>query len=192
MTFCGARAARSRSATPQSASERTLPTMANGARTTSSEHPTLVAIEREWVRLNEVLGSLTPEQVARPAFDPEFGGAPWTVKDLLVHIAAWKRNMIRVIDMLRADPTSVPSAGTPDEILDIDFEAFNREQQARWASCSLQDALEEHRAAHAGLVAALGSIPAELIPEPTSRNIWPYPAIWHTRMHRLDISDALA
>ena len=156
------------------------------------DHPTVIAIEREWQRLNEVLRSLTPEQVERPAFDPEFGGARWTVKDLLVHIAAWKRNTIRVIEMVRTDPSSVPDAGTPDEILEIDFEAFNREQQERWASCSLEDALAEHRAAHEELVAALREIPLADIPEPTSRNIWPYPAIWHTKMHRVDISDALA
>jgi hypothetical protein len=42
-------------------------------------HPTVIAIEREWHRLNETLRSLTPEQVERPAFDPEFGGARWTV-----------------------------------------------------------------------------------------------------------------
>ncbi len=154
-------------------------------------HPTVVTIQREWRRLNETLDSLTPEQMERPAFDPEFGGAPWTVKDLLVHIAAWKRNTIRVIELIRADPASVPGTGTPDEILEIDFEAFNGEQQARWASCSLDDALIEHRTAHDELLAALASIPPELIPEPTTRNIWPYPAIWHTRMHRLDILDAL-
>ena len=154
-------------------------------------HPTVVTIQREWRRLNETLDSLTPGQMERPAFDPEFGGAPWTVKDLLVHIAAWKRNTIRVIELVRADPGSVPGAGTPDEILEIDFESFNAEQQARWASCSLDDALIEHRAAHDELLAALASIPPALIPEPTTRNIWPYPAIWHTRMHRLDILDAL-
>lgn len=88
-------------------------------------HPTVVTIQREWRRLNETLDSLTPEHMERPAFDPEFGGAPWTVKDLLVHIAAWKRNTIRVIELVRADPASVPGTGTPDEILEIDFEAFN-------------------------------------------------------------------
>jgi DinB family protein len=155
------------------------------------EHPTVVTIQREWRRLNETLDSLTPEQMERPAFDPEFGGTPWTVKDLLVHIAAWKRNTIRVIDLVRADPASVPESGTPDDILKIDFEAFNQEQQARWASCSLDEALTEHRAAHDELLAALASIPPEQIPEPTTRNIWPYPAIWHTRMHRLDILVAL-
>ena len=155
-------------------------------------HPTVIAIEREWQRLNQVLRSLNGEQVERPAFDPEFGGAPWTVKDLLVHIAAWKRNTIRVIELIRTDPSSVPSVGTPDEILAIDYEAFNREQQELWAACSLDEALAEHRAAHGDLVSALREIPLATIPDPSSRNIWPYPAIWHTKMHRLDISDALA
>ena len=79
---------------------------------------------------------------------------------LLVHIAAWKRNTIRVIDMVRADPASVPDSGTPDDILKIDFEAFNREEQARWDTCSLDEALTEHRAAHAELLAALDIIDA--------------------------------
>ena len=131
-------------------------------------HPTVVTIQREWRRLNETLDSLTPGQMEQPAFDPEFGGAPWTVKDLLVHIAAWKRNTIRVIELVRADPGSVPGSGTPDEILEIDFESFNAEQQARWASCLLDDALIEHRAAHDELLAALASIPPALIPGPTT------------------------
>jgi hypothetical protein len=156
-----------------------------------AEHPTVVAIQREWDRLNETLDPISPEQMERPAFDPEFGADPWTVKDLLVHIAAWKRNTITVIDMVRADPGSVPAVGTPDDILELDYEAFNRAQQARWAGCSLEEALTEHRAAHADLIAALGSIPQDRIPEPLNRNIWPYPAIWHSKMHRLDILDAI-
>lgn len=155
------------------------------------EHPTLVVIEREYQRLNEIIEHLSPETMERPAFDPEFGSAPWTVKDLLVHMAAWKRNAMRVSEMVRSDPSSVPSTGTPDELLDIDVDQFNRETYERWRERSLDEALAEHRAAHEELVAALGSLPPEQIPEPTSRNIWPYPAIWHVKMHRMDIVDAV-
>ena len=155
------------------------------------DHPTLAVVEREYRRLNDVIDGLSPEAMARPAFDPEFGSAPWTVKDLLVHMAAWKRNALQVSEMLRSDPSAVPSSGTPDEILDIDVDRFNRETYKRWRQCSLDEAFAEHRAAHEELVAALESLPPELIPEPTSRNIWPYPAIWHVKMHRMDIVDAV-
>jgi hypothetical protein len=84
--------------------------------TSEQDHPTLVVIDREYQRLNEVLDNLSPEAMERGAFDPEFGSAPWTVKDLLVHMAAWKRNAIRVSEMVRSDPSSVPESGTPDEI----------------------------------------------------------------------------
>ncbi len=154
-------------------------------------HPTRSLIDREWTRIGETIEGLSDAEMERPAFDPEFGESPWTVKVLLVHMAAWKRNMLRVAEMVRADPSSVPSTGTPDEILQIDFDAFNREQQARWGHCSLDEALTEHRAAHAELLAALATIPDEAIPLPDSRNIWPYPAIWHVKAHRLDIIDAL-
>lgn len=160
---------------------------------TASEqtHPTLVVIEREYQRLNDVLKDLSPETMERPAFDPEFGSAPWTVKDLLVHMAAWKRNAIRVLEMVKSDPSSVPSAGTPDEILDVDVDEFNRETYERWKERSLEEALAEHRAAHQELVSRLESLSPEQIPQPTSRNIWPYPAIWHVKMHRMDIVDAI-
>jgi hypothetical protein len=156
-----------------------------------SDHPTLRVIEREWRRLNEAIEKLSPEQLSRPAFDPEFGSAPWTVKDLLVHMAGWKRNTIRVIDMLKADPSSVPSAGTPDEILKIDVDAFNRETYERFRASSTEEALAEHQSAHEDLVSLLESLPADQIPAPQSRNIWPYPAIWHVKMHRMDIMDAV-
>jgi uncharacterized damage-inducible protein DinB len=154
-------------------------------------HPTIAVIEREYQRLNNVLKDLSPETMQRPAFDPEFGSAPWTVKDLLVHIAAWKRSAMRVLDMVRSDPSSVPAAGTPDEILDIDVDQFNKDTYERWKETSLDEALAEHRTAHEELTAALESLPPEQIPEPTSRNIWPYPAIWHVKMHRMDIVDAV-
>lgn len=155
------------------------------------EHPTLVVIDREYQRLNDVLDGLSPEAMERPAFDPEFGTAPWTVKDLLTHMAAWKRNVIRVSQMVKADPTSVPDARTPDEILDIDVDQFNRETYERWRERSLEEALAEHHAAHEELVTALQSLPQEVVPPPTTRNIWPYPAIWHVKMHRMDIVDAV-
>ena len=154
-------------------------------------HPTRSLIDREWERLGEVIDGLPAAEMERPAFDAEFGDSPWTVKILLVHMAAWKRNMLRVVEMVRADPSSVPSTGTPDEILRIDFDGFNLEQQARWGACSLDEALAEHRAAHAVLLEALATLPDEAIPLPASRNIWPYPAIWHVKAHRLDIIDAL-
>ena len=157
----------------------------------SEEHPTLAVINREYRRLNDVLDGLSPEALERPAFDPEFGSAPWTVKDLLAHMAAWKRNAIRVSEMVKADPSSVPDSGTPDEIRDIDVEQFNRDTYERWHDRSLEEALAEHRAAHEELVNALQSLPPELVPPPTSRNIWPYPAIWHVKMHRMDIVDAV-
>jgi hypothetical protein len=154
-------------------------------------HPTVVVIEREYERLNDVLKGLSAETMERPAFDPEFGSASWTVKDLLVHMAAWKRNAIRVLEMVKSDPSSVPSAGTPDVILDIDVDEFNRETYERWKGRSLDEALAEHRAAHQDLMSGLDSLPSEQIPQPTSRNIWPYPAIWHVKMHRMDIVDAV-
>jgi uncharacterized damage-inducible protein DinB len=154
-------------------------------------HPTLAVIEREFQRLNDVLKDLSPEAMERPAFDPEFGSAPWTVKDLLVHMAAWKRNALRVLEMVKSDPSSVPAAGTPDEILGIDVDEFNRDTYERWKERSLNEALSEHRAAHQELVSGLESLPSEQIPQPTSRNIWPYPAIWHVKMHRMDIVDAI-
>jgi uncharacterized protein (TIGR03083 family) len=157
----------------------------------SDQHPTLAVIDREYQRLNDVLDGLPPEAMERPAFDPEFGSAPWTVKDLLAHMAAWKRNAIRVSEMVKTDPSSVPDSGTPDEILDIDVEEFNRDTYERWHDRSLEEALAEHRAAHEELVNALQSLPPELVPPPTSRNIWPYPAIWHVKMHRMDIVDAV-
>jgi uncharacterized protein (TIGR03083 family) len=154
-------------------------------------HPTLIVIDREFRRLNDVLDGLSPDAMERPAFDPEFGSAPWTVKDLLVHMAAWKRNALRVSEMVKSDPSSVPDVGTPDEILEIDVDQFNRDTYERWRERSLNEALAEHRAAHEELVSAMESLPSEVIPSPTSRNIWPYPAIWHVKMHRMDIVDAI-
>ena len=150
----------------------------------------LSLIDTEFRRWERLLARLGPADHERPLFDADAEGDRWVIRDVVTHIAAWKRNTTRVA-RLRQEGRDLPLDQTPDETLGIDdVDAFNQEVRRRWRERSFDDALAEHRAAHAELVAALRGLPEEKIP-PRATGTWLYPATWHPRLHRLHVIDAL-
>jgi len=58
-------------------------------------------VEREhsgWERIEELLGSLTPEQTVRPGYFEE----GWSAKDLLAHLAGWLAEAGQVLQQVRS------------------------------------------------------------------------------------------
>lgn len=149
----------------------------------------LALIDTEWLRWERLIGRIADDDFTRQLFEGEAGSAAWTVLDVLAHIAAWKRNLIRVAEKHEAG-AELSLEATPDEVLGIDVHAFNDEVYRRWRDRSVAEAIAEHRSAHVELMAILERLPAEKIP-PHERQTWLYPATFHPRLHRLHVMDAL-
>lgn len=77
----------------------------------------LLAEEQGWRELNELIGTLSDEQLEIPGSSPE----GWAVKDLLWHVACWSADCVRAFEQMRA--------GTFTGVtIDEDTDAVNR----RW------------------------------------------------------------
>ena len=149
----------------------------------------LALIDTEWRRWERLIGRMSGDDFTRQLFEGEAGSARWTIRDVLTHIAAWKRNTIRVAEMHEAG-AELSLELTPDEVLAIDVNTFNDDVYRRWRERSVAEAIAEHRSAHAELMAILRRLPATKIP-PRPTQTWLYPATWHPRLHRLHAIDAL-
>jgi hypothetical protein len=149
----------------------------------------LALIDTEWRRWERLIGRIGADNFTRQLFEGEAGADTWTIRDVLTHIAAWKRNTIRVAQMHEAG-ADLSLELTPDEILGIDVNAFNDDVYRRWRDRSVAEAIGEHRSAHAELMAILRRLPPGKIP-PRPTQTWLYPATWHPRLHRLHVMDAL-
>ncbi|MGH2471840.1 MAG: DinB family protein [Candidatus Limnocylindria bacterium] len=118
----------------------------------------LALIDTEWRRWERLIGRIGVDDFTRQLFDGEGGSATWTIRDVLTHIAAWKRNTIRVAQMHEAD-AGLSLELTPDEVLRIDVNKFNDDVYQRWRNRPVAEAVAEHRSAHAELMAVLRRLP---------------------------------
>lgn len=80
-----------------------------------------------------------------------FGG--WTVREVLVHIACWDRELVRGLDQLLA--------GRRPAFLDEDENAFNERAVCAWREVPLDAVSAELRAAHESLMARLEALTDE-------------------------------
>ena len=83
--------------------------------------------------------------------DALFGG--WTVREVLVHIACWDRELVRGLDQLLA--------GHRPAFLDEDEDAFNERAVRAWREVPLQAVAAELGAAHESLMARLEALTEE-------------------------------
>jgi len=104
----------------------------------------LAHIDRTWRDLHDGLAQLTEEQITVPR-DP----AGWTIKDHLVHLMAWERSCLFLLQgKPRHDGLGVDEAvylrGVDDEINAVIY--------AQTKSILLQDVLASYRAVHQTLL----------------------------------------
>ncbi len=97
-------------------------------------------IDAAWTRLNRALDGLTQEQMTE-IHDP----AGWAVKDHLVHLAAWERSVIVV---LQGRPRH-EGLGITEEVYDSgDDDTINAAIQARGRDTASAAALADSRTVH--------------------------------------------
>ncbi len=109
----------------------------------------LAEIERTWPVLNATLERLAPPQLA--AKDAQ----GWTVKDHVVHMAAWERS---VVFLLQGKPRH-EGLGVNEALYEQnDVDAINAAIQQQHAELSFADALEQLRSVHGQMMSRLHTL----------------------------------
>jgi hypothetical protein len=122
-------------------------------------------IHTEHALLEKTLARLTHEQMLQPGAS---GG--WTVKDVLAHISAWERRMLRWIGShLRSEAPDVPQPW--------DVERMNAETYAQVMGKPLAEVLEEFRQSYRAALALAESLSEEQL-QTAYTDTWPMGPLW--------------
>ncbi|MGH9195558.1 MAG: DinB family protein [Acidimicrobiia bacterium] len=142
-------------------------------------------IDEIFLRLDRVASGLTPDDMLKPVALADGESEGWTIGDCLVHLAAWKRNAIRIADYQIGG--SPPEDDYPTAILGLNRDGFNADLIVKWKGKTATEILEEHRAAHRLLVGKLSKLsPGRLLVEDEDglrARKWLKPALSHTVDH---------
>ncbi|KAF0107670.1 MAG: hypothetical protein FD146_1704 [Anaerolineaceae bacterium] len=143
----------------------------------------LQRIRDERRALEKVLARLTHPQMLLPGVDGE-----WSVKDVLAHISAWERNMLRWTgSLLRGQPPATPDPW--------DVERINAAIHAQVKDRPLAEALEEFRESYRAALALAESLTEKQL-QTEYPSTWPMGPLWlgvaanmnfHYKEHREDI-----
>ncbi len=108
----------------------------------------------------------------------------WGVREILIHISGWHREMIPALARVARGEASYP-AGTYD-----DSDAWNARFVDRKAGVKTSDVLAELDASHRAFMAAAGALPdAQLAPGGAARDSFEGAGAGHYREHAAQIRD---
>jgi Protein of unknown function (DUF1706) len=108
----------------------------------------------------------------------------WGVREILIHISGWHREMIPALARVARGEPSYP-AGTYD-----DFDAWNARFVDRKAGMKTVDVLAELDASHRAFMAAAAALPeAQLAPGGAARESFEGAGAAHYREHTTQIRD---
>lgn len=116
----------------------------------TSKQELLAAIDRNWAQLTAALDRLAPADFT--AHQDDHG---WTVKDHIVHLAAWERSAIY---LLRGQPRHGGLGVSETLYLSGDEDAINAAITAANQQISAETALSELHVVHAELLAVLAPL----------------------------------
>jgi hypothetical protein len=109
----------------------------------------------------------------------------WGVREILVHISGWHREMIPALERIARGATAPYAAGTYD-----DFDGWNARFVAARAGVKAGDVLDELRASHRDFMAAARAVPDEHFgPGGAARDLFDNCGPGHYREHAVQIRD---
>jgi len=123
----------------------------------------LGAIRAEHQHMEELLSTLTPEQLTAPVFD-----AGWSVKDHLAHLMAWEKLMLGwIAASLRGEPVVrfAPGFETAESAPEV-MDALNNHLYEQNRSRTLDDVLADFRQTHEQVLTQLSQLTEQDIFEP--------------------------
>ena len=130
----------------------------------------LAAIREERARLEEVLGRLSAEQMARAA-----ASGAWSVKDTLAHISAWEQWMVRWAGQLLRGET--PHGPMPVETED-ELDRLNAENYERNRYRSLEAVAADFRRSYGDALRLAESLPEGAL-QAEHPDTWPHGPLWY-------------
>ena len=133
----------------------------------------IARVQREYRALDRTVRRLTPAVLRRPAFE-RFKREPWTVKDALAHIIAWKR----------FTALSLRGERRPPRYRGLEVMAANTKLYRDWHHKSAREVVAAHHAVQREVMAALRALPGSSFAARPSP-YWPADLLGHSAEHRV-------
>jgi len=151
----------------------------------------LAAITDTWSELETFVNGLTEHEFGLRTPGLGEGADVWTVRDVVVHLAAWRRNVSRVAE-LQAAPNAQRLNDFPGTILGFETHPFNAALLREWRDSPLSAVLDEHRASYTEMVRALELVPERNLLLRGRSVLWLTPGMGHAHLHLLDLRAAVS
>jgi Mycothiol maleylpyruvate isomerase N-terminal domain len=101
---------------------------------------------RDWREIEDLVGSLTPEQIERPGYFPE----GWSIKDLIGHLGSWLAEAGVALERMHG------ATYRPDE---LDIDAKNEEFLEALRPLTWRESRAQAESARARMLGSLRSLP---------------------------------
>lgn len=116
----------------------------------------LETIRKSWTELTEIIAELSDEQMTQPKVQDD-----WTVKDLMAHIAAWKR---LAMDRIHAATTGGPLQ-FPVIKSDNFVDTFNADVYQKHKDQPLEEVTNEFYTSYDEFITQIEALDDELLPQ---------------------------
>jgi len=118
----------------------------------ASKQELLKSIREERKRLEDALKGISPSDTVKASRPDD-----WSVKDLLAHIAAWEKKLLKWYETgLRGEKQTMPQWNTPGLIDEINLKIYQRNRDRQ-----LDDVLQEFRESYKQILKTVESIPED-------------------------------
>lgn len=152
----------------------------------------MAEIDRRWHLVDDIVRDVPDEALDHLADGPEAPPSGWTLGEVLLHMAGWKRRALGVAQALAGDPDQTDEA--INSSIFGGWREYNDGHKERSAGASHETVRSEHAAAHRELLLALDDLPDRCLLDAEGKpRAWLRPLLAHTFDHLdADIKPALA
>lgn len=148
-------------------------------------------IDRRWRLIDDLVLDADPELLARRAGGPEAPPEGWTVGEVLLHMAGWKRRALAVAQYLQ-EHSEAPDDDVNQRLFG-GWSQWNAGLRDRSTGVGPDAVMAEHRAAHRDLLALLQTLPDACLLTRGRARTWLRPLMAHTFDHLdADLRPAIA
>jgi hypothetical protein len=141
----------------------------------------MAEIDRRWHLIDHLVQKASMAQLLEAAPSGEAEASGWTVAEVLLHMAGWKRRALVSAVWLGRDPEAHDEKINSAEF--ADWREYNDGLQGRSAGIGIDQILVEHQAAHAELIAAVSGLPDSCLLTDGNPRRWLRPLLAHTYDH---------
>ncbi|HET9782877.1 MAG TPA: DinB family protein [Candidatus Dormibacteraeota bacterium] len=141
----------------------------------------MTEIDHRWHLIDDLVNQASAAQLLEAAPGSEAKASGWTVGEVLLHMAGWKRRALVTALRLARDPDAGDEEINRTQF--SDWREYNDGLQERCTGVATDQILAEHRAAHAELIAAVTGLPDSCLLTDGDARFWLRPLLAHTYDH---------